>query len=172
MIDCPQGFRLQTLKINNIILIASHQHTYWLLCILYWISFSLSSLFWSDRKTDKARSWFTRTVKLDPNLGDAWAYFYKFEITHGTEVLALFSSKPCIYYTSSLDSYPAERVPHEWISYGLDLSTYSSYLIFPITPTALIILYCSRSCVLIEDVVTNKYYLCCRRIKKKCWCGV
>ncbi|CAH8665570.1 unnamed protein product [Schistosoma rodhaini] len=33
----------------------------------------------------KARNWFTRTVKLEPDLGDAWAYFYKFELQHGTE---------------------------------------------------------------------------------------
>ena len=46
-------------------------------------------LFWSDRKIDKARSWFTRTVKIDPDLGDAWAYFYKFETLHGTEVSVL-----------------------------------------------------------------------------------
>ena len=25
-------------------------------------------------------------MKLDPDLGDAWAYFYKFELQHGTEV--------------------------------------------------------------------------------------
>lgn len=24
-------------------------------------------------------------VKIDPDLGDAWAYFYKFELLHGTE---------------------------------------------------------------------------------------
>jgi len=34
----------------------------------------------------KAREWFLRTVKIDPDLGDAWAYFYRFELTHGTEV--------------------------------------------------------------------------------------
>ena len=27
-----------------------------------------------------------RAVKLDPDLGDSWAYFYKFELQHGTEV--------------------------------------------------------------------------------------
>jgi len=43
-------------------------------------------LFWSDRKVDKARSWFTRTVKIDGDFGDAWGYFYKFELAHGNEV--------------------------------------------------------------------------------------
>ena len=48
-------------------------------------------LFWSERKINKARDWFHRTVKIDPDLGDAWAYFYKFEISHGTEVHILLS---------------------------------------------------------------------------------
>ena len=43
-------------------------------------------LFWSERKVTKTREWFHRTVKLEPDLGDAWAYFYKFELLHGTEV--------------------------------------------------------------------------------------
>lgn len=30
--------------------------------------------------------WFLRTVKIEPDLGDAWALFYKFEMQHGTEV--------------------------------------------------------------------------------------
>lgn len=29
---------------------------------------------------------FLRAVKLDPDLGDAWASFYRFELQHGTEV--------------------------------------------------------------------------------------
>ena len=45
-----------------------------------------SRLFWTERKINKAREWFLRTVKIDPDLGDAWAYFYKFELAHGTEV--------------------------------------------------------------------------------------
>ena len=43
-------------------------------------------LFWSERKITKAREWFLRTVKIEPDLGDAWALFYKFELQHGTEV--------------------------------------------------------------------------------------
>ena len=43
-------------------------------------------LFWSERKINKAREWFQRTVKIDPDYGDAWAYFYKFELQYGTEV--------------------------------------------------------------------------------------
>lgn len=43
-------------------------------------------MFWSERKITKAREWFLRTVKIEPDLGDAWAFFYKFELQHGTEV--------------------------------------------------------------------------------------
>ena len=46
---------------------------------------AVSKLFWSERKITKAREWFNRTVKLEPDLGDAWAYFYKFEQSHGNE---------------------------------------------------------------------------------------
>ncbi len=49
-------------------------------------AFLLSRMFWAERLTSKARSWFTRTVKLESDLGDAWAYFYKFELLNGTEV--------------------------------------------------------------------------------------
>lgn len=48
-------------------------------------------LFWSERKITKAREWFLRTVKIEPDLGDAWAFFYKFELQHGTEVSHLVS---------------------------------------------------------------------------------
>eukprot|EP00741_Cyanophora_paradoxa_P005336 tig00000880_g5175.t1 len=45
---------------------------------------AVAKLFWSDRKIDKARSWFNRAVTLGPDLGDAWATYLKFETQHGT----------------------------------------------------------------------------------------
>ena len=47
---------------------------------------SLFRLFWTERKVSKCREWFQRAIKIDPDLGDTWAYFYKFEQQHGTEV--------------------------------------------------------------------------------------
>ncbi|KAG8513272.1 Pre-mRNA-processing factor 6, partial [Galemys pyrenaicus] len=46
---------------------------------------AVAKLFWSERKITKAREWFLRTVKIDADLGDAWALFYKFELQHGSE---------------------------------------------------------------------------------------
>jgi pre-mRNA-processing factor 6 len=33
---------------------------------------------------EKARSWFNRAVTLNPDIGDHWAHFYKFECQFGT----------------------------------------------------------------------------------------
>ena len=57
---------------------------------------SVSKLFWSERKLQKAREWFSRTVKLEPDLGDGWAYFYKFELYHGTEEQQKEVKQKCI----------------------------------------------------------------------------
>lgn len=46
---------------------------------------AVSKLFWTEHKFAKCREWFNRTVKIDPDMGDAWAFFYKFELLHGTE---------------------------------------------------------------------------------------
>lgn len=57
---------------------------------------AVSKLFWTERKMNKAREWFNRTVKIDPDLGDAWAYYYKFESLHGTEDQQEDVKKRCI----------------------------------------------------------------------------
>ncbi|OLY79079.1 Pre-mRNA-processing factor 6 [Smittium mucronatum] len=41
---------------------------------------TIARLFWSERKIDKARSWFERACKLDPSYGDGWAWWLKFEL--------------------------------------------------------------------------------------------
>ncbi|KAJ3316028.1 hypothetical protein HDV04_000237 [Boothiomyces sp. JEL0838] len=46
---------------------------------------TIARLFWSERKNDKARNWFQRAVKINPDLGDSWAWWYKFECSHGTK---------------------------------------------------------------------------------------
>jgi len=46
---------------------------------------TVARLFHSDRKLEKARTWFNRAVTLNPDLGDAWAYWYKLELQHGDD---------------------------------------------------------------------------------------
>ena len=41
---------------------------------------AVARLFASERKADKARKWFGRARALDPDLGDAWAASYAFEM--------------------------------------------------------------------------------------------
>ena len=41
---------------------------------------AVAMLLWRSRKIRRARKWFHRAVTLDPDLGDAWAAYYKFEL--------------------------------------------------------------------------------------------
>src|SRR5262245_16352314 len=49
---------------------------------------AVARLFWAERKIEKAKSWFDRSVVADPNLGDSWGWYLKFEREHGTKVRA------------------------------------------------------------------------------------
>lgn len=42
-------------------------------------------IFWQERKLEKADTWFSKAVIADPDLGDSWAWWYKFLLQHGTE---------------------------------------------------------------------------------------
>ncbi|KAH0586042.1 hypothetical protein H2248_007319 [Termitomyces sp. 'cryptogamus'] len=46
---------------------------------------AVARLFWQERKLEKARQWFERAVTTEPDLGDSWAWWLKFERQHGTE---------------------------------------------------------------------------------------
>ncbi len=50
-----------------------------------YVLLAVARLFWAERKVQKCRDWLTRTVKLDPDLGDGWINFYKFELMYGTK---------------------------------------------------------------------------------------
>lgn len=41
---------------------------------------AVARLFAADNKGPKARKWFERAVTLEPKLGDAWAYYYAYEL--------------------------------------------------------------------------------------------
>ena len=47
---------------------------------------TVARLFWAERKIEKARQWFERAVKVNPDLGDVWGWWLKFEQQHGTAV--------------------------------------------------------------------------------------
>ena len=59
------------------------------------VMLSVARFFLSERKIAKARTWFNRTVKLDPDLGDAWAAYYGFEMVHGDEDKQASVAKHC-----------------------------------------------------------------------------
>ena len=46
---------------------------------------AVANLFVSERKHNKARKWFARATALEPDLGDAWAHAYFFEVKDGTD---------------------------------------------------------------------------------------
>lgn len=66
--------------------ICKNRLTFSVAFMLYLCLCTVCRLFWSERKITKAREWFLRTVKIEPDLGDTWGFFYKFELQHGTEV--------------------------------------------------------------------------------------
>jgi pre-mRNA-processing factor 6 len=46
---------------------------------------TVARIFWGERKLDKAMSWFEKAIVLDSDLGDTWAWYFKFLMQHGTE---------------------------------------------------------------------------------------
>ena len=57
---------------------------------------AIAILFWSDRKLDKARSWWNRAVTIAPDIGDHWASYYKFELQTSGETAANAVAERCI----------------------------------------------------------------------------
>jgi len=47
---------------------------------------TVARIFWGERRLEKASSWFEKAIILDSDLGDTWAWYYKFLQQHGTEV--------------------------------------------------------------------------------------
>ena len=52
------------------------------------VTCTVARLFWAERKVEKARQWFSRSVATvqDRDQGDHWAWWLKFERQHGTAV--------------------------------------------------------------------------------------
>ncbi|KAI1865874.1 uncharacterized protein JN550_008132 [Neoarthrinium moseri] len=45
---------------------------------------AVARIFWGERRLDKAQNWFEKALVRDPDLGDTWAWYYKFLCEHGT----------------------------------------------------------------------------------------
>merc|ERR1712070_167698 len=56
---------------------------------------AVAQLFWVGHKFDKARTWLMKSVAINPDLGDLWAYLYHFELQHGTKKQQLEVLKKC-----------------------------------------------------------------------------
>jgi pre-mRNA-processing factor 6 len=46
---------------------------------------TVARVLWADRVVERARDWFGRATATDPDLGDIWGWWLKFERQHGTE---------------------------------------------------------------------------------------
>ncbi|KAH8900996.1 pre-mRNA splicing factor prp1-like protein [Thozetella sp. PMI_491] len=42
-------------------------------------------ILWAERKLDRAQNWFEKALLLDRDMGDTWAWYYKFLTQHGTD---------------------------------------------------------------------------------------
>lgn len=45
----------------------------------------VARIFWEERRLEKAATWFEKAILLNNDLGDTWAWYYKFLMQHGTE---------------------------------------------------------------------------------------
>jgi pre-mRNA-processing factor 6 len=47
---------------------------------------TIARLFWGERSLEKAIRWFEKAIVVDSDLGDAWGWYLKFLVMHGTDV--------------------------------------------------------------------------------------
>ncbi|CAK7269051.1 U4/U6 x U5 tri-snRNP complex subunit Prp1 [Sporothrix epigloea] len=45
---------------------------------------TVARIFWGERKLERAQNWFEKALVLDADIGDSWAWYYKFLLQHGT----------------------------------------------------------------------------------------
>ncbi|MCJ1310819.1 hypothetical protein MMC25_004486 [Agyrium rufum] len=46
---------------------------------------TVARIFWGERRLEKASTWFEKAIILDSDLGDTWAWYFKFLQQHGTD---------------------------------------------------------------------------------------
>ncbi|KAI8073550.1 PRP1 splicing factor, N-terminal-domain-containing protein [Thamnidium elegans] len=57
---------------------------------------AVARLFWQDRKIEKARNWFQKAIQNDSDHGDSFAWWFKFELQHGTKEQQNVVIKRCV----------------------------------------------------------------------------
>ncbi|KAI0393276.1 PRP1 splicing factor [Xylariaceae sp. FL0594] len=57
---------------------------------------AVARIFWGERRLEKAQNWFERALVRDSDLGDSWAWYYKFLCEHGTEEKRAEVVKKCV----------------------------------------------------------------------------
>lgn len=60
-----------------------------------YIVLSIAKIFWKERKYDHARKWLERSLALDPNIGDTWAFYWTFVYEQDGEEPANVIKKKC-----------------------------------------------------------------------------
>lgn len=74
---------------------------------------AIARFFAEERRLEKARAWMERAVVLDPDFGDAWANYYKFESQHSVPEKRDEIAKRCV----AADPHHGER----WIAVSKSL---------------------------------------------------
>ena len=46
---------------------------------------TVARIFWGERRLEKAMTWFEKAIVSNSDLGDAWAWYYRFLLQHGTK---------------------------------------------------------------------------------------
>ncbi|KAF5317686.1 hypothetical protein D9619_012531 [Psilocybe cf. subviscida] len=57
---------------------------------------TVARVLWADRVIERSREWFGRATATDPDLGDIWAWWLKFERQHGTDEYRESVREKCI----------------------------------------------------------------------------
>lgn len=61
-----------------------------------YVNLAIAKVEWADGNIEEARNLFNVACKLDPDLGDAWAYYYRFETLQGLKEHQEDVMKRCI----------------------------------------------------------------------------
>ena len=58
-----------------------------------YVMIAIAKIFIEEKLIEKARKWFEKATKINPDLGDAWAHYYKMEMSFGEDVIFFLIQK-------------------------------------------------------------------------------